>query len=400
MDKPAHTRNAFNDLTGRREFFKRASSLLAGAAITRDIDNSRLPGSGPDSASAQPQPPPATSTGPVTVNGLPASRLGRTELDVTKISFGGMLTSEPNILLHALDQGINFIHTSPGYQNGASLASYGKVLKEHRARVFVAIRERPELLDRVLPILNTDYVDIAMPSIQNISALRDERLIEDFQQAKQAGKCRYLGFACHSNMTRVLEKAASMGVFDVALISYMNTDDPWFFRSLRLAREAGMGIIAMKGLPVNGDNTFKDDNFTLINTLCGDMLNRWYADSVMASMDGYQSVDAFMRILDGRLSSRDERLEEKWLANRQQSHCAMCGKCDGICPDGIEIPRVLRYGMYDNDYGQTAYARSRYASLESKVNPERCLSCRLCEKTCSRGLPVAEMLSDAHKRLG
>jgi uncharacterized protein len=395
MDTTDKTCNAFNDSTGRREFIKRASSLLAGTAISRDFGTSRLL-----SASVPLQPPSATSTGPVTVNGLPASRLGRTGLDVTKISFGGMLTSEPNILLHALDKGINFIHTSPAYQNGASLASYGKVLKEHRARVIVAIREQPELLNRVLPVLNTDYVDIVMPSIQNTSALRDERLLENFQQAKQAGKCRYLGFACHSNMTSVLEKAADMGIFDVVLISYMNTDDPWFFRSLRLARAAGMGIIAMKGLPVNGENTFKGDNLTLVNTLCGDMLNRWYADSVMASMDGYQSVDGFMRILDGRLSLRDEQIKEKWLAHRQQSHCAMCGKCDSICPEGIEISRVLRYQMYESDYEQDEYARSCYASLETKVDPERCLSCRLCENVCSRGLPVAEMLSDAHNRLG
>jgi hypothetical protein len=292
--------NGFAVSVGRREFIKRASSLLAGAAITRDLDDFRslIPGTDNTLPSTTPQHPNA----PLTVNGLPASRLGKTDIKVTKISFGGMRTSEPNILLHALDQGINFIHTSPGYQNGASLVSYGKVLKKHRDRVFVAIKEQPELLNRILPILNTDYVDIVMPSIQNISALRDNRLLDNFQQAKQAGKCRYLGFACHSNMTRVLEKAASMGVFDVVMISYMNTDDPWFFRSLRLASEAGMGIIAMKGLPPSRINSLKGDNYELVNYLCNAMLNRWYADSVMASMDGYQSVDAFLRILNGRIS--------------------------------------------------------------------------------------------------
>ncbi len=300
MDISAQLRNGLGVSTGRREFIKRASSLLAGAVITRDLGNSSslIPGTDNTLSSAPPQQPQA----PLTVNGLPASRLGKTDIDVTKISFGGMLTSEPNILLHALDQGLNFIHTSPGYQNGASLDSFGKVLKEHRNRVIVAIKERPEFLDRVLPVLNTDYVDIVMPSIQSTAALGDQRLIEDFQQAKQSGKCRYLGFACHSNMTRVLEKAAAMDIFDVVLISYMNTDDPWFFRSLRLARAAGMGIIAMKGLPVSIGNSLGGDNFSLINTHCSYMLNRWYADSVMASMGSYKDVDAFNKILGGGLS--------------------------------------------------------------------------------------------------
>ena len=63
-----------------------------------------------------------------------------------------------------------------------------------------------------------------------------------------------------------------------------------------------MGIIAMKGLPPSRINSLKGDNYELVNYLCNAMLNRWYADSVMASMDGYQSVDAFLRILNGRIS--------------------------------------------------------------------------------------------------
>lgn len=297
--------NGFSDSPSRREFFHRATAMLAGAAVTRDYSFDEMLPAGridlngdPDGLPPQP---PLTPRGELRVNNLPASRLGKTDIDVTKIGFGGLLTDQPNVLLHAIDQGLNFVHTSPGYQNGKSIAAFGKVLKEHRSRVVVAVKERPEMLDSVLPVLNTDYVDIVMPSIQSPAALNDPRLLEDFERAKQAGKCRYLGFACHSQMTRVLEKAVEKDIFDVALISYMNTDDPWFFRSLRLAKKAGMGIVAMKGLPASGYRANHEDMFELTNTRCNYILNRWYADSIMASMSSYQTVEAFGRIMDSRL---------------------------------------------------------------------------------------------------
>jgi predicted aldo/keto reductase-like oxidoreductase len=218
-----------------------------------------------------------------------------------------MLVNEPNVLLHALDAGINFVHTGQEYQNGNSLAAFGKVLKEHRQRVILAIKERPANLDQILRVLNTDYVDIVMPPIHSVSALKDNRLEEEFQIAKQAGKCRYLGFACHSEMTPVLEKAAGMNIFDVAMVNYMNTEDPWFFRSLRLARQAGMGIVAMRSIPVRTYRSEDIDMQALARERYSNILNRWYAHSIMTSMGSYQAVDSYSRVLEDSIVWNNSR---------------------------------------------------------------------------------------------
>jgi hypothetical protein len=305
VDKLQTTCNGFSDSTGRREFFRRATSLLAGAAVASDFSLEDLLNGGalPGMNSEQPQ----SDNSPLLINGLPASRLGNTGLEVTKIGCGGMLVNEPNVLLHALDAGMNFVHTAPEYQNGNSMAAFGKVLKEHRRRVIVAVKERPEQLDNILPVLNTDYVDIVIPAIHSASALKDDRLFEAFEAAKRAGKCRYLGFACHSEVTAVLEKAAEMKKFDVAMVSYMNTDDPWFFRSLRLVRDAGMGIVAMRAIPVR---TYRNEDLNEeaeIRERYSNILNRWYAHSVMTSMGSYQAVDLFARVLDEGIVWRGSR---------------------------------------------------------------------------------------------
>jgi len=116
-----------------------------------------------------------------------------------------------------------------------------------------------------------------------------------------------MGFACHSEMTAVMEKAAGMNMFDVVMVNYMNTDDPWFFRSLRLASQAGMGIVAMRSIPVRSYRSEDLNQEQTIRERYSNILNRWYAHSVMTSMGSYQAVDSFSRVLDEGIVWRGSR---------------------------------------------------------------------------------------------
>ena len=46
-------------------------------------------------------------------------RLGRTELSISDISFGSSRNSDPRIVEHALDRGINYFDTAEGYRGAA-----------------------------------------------------------------------------------------------------------------------------------------------------------------------------------------------------------------------------------------------------------------------------------------
>ena len=142
-------------LLPRREFIKRTSLAAVGAAM----------GLGSGSLTAQ-------GSEQLTVNGLPGAILGRTGLKVTCISFGGIMITEPRVLLRAIDQGINLAHLAPGYQDHRSLEAFGEALKNRRDEVIIAIKEWPEKIDASLKALGTDYVDILVPPIQEIRALR------------------------------------------------------------------------------------------------------------------------------------------------------------------------------------------------------------------------------------
>lgn len=333
----------------------------------------------------------------LTVNGLPASVLGRTGLKVTKISFGGVLITEPRPLLHLIDQGFNFVHTSPEYQNGRSMDAFGKAfrVKGVREKVVLALKERPEKLDECLKVLNTDYVDMLVPPLTSMRAISDERLPEEFEKVKKAGKAGFLGWAGHSNTTEMFDRGRELGWFDVTLMAYSNIKSPDFLAAARRANEAGIGIFTMKGLPKRNVDGSDPEVAATATSLTTAMLEEQYAHSVLASMGSFQSIEFYRDMLATRLGLRDRELEHRYWASQECSYCAMCGACEKVCPDAVEITRALRYRMYYHDYGLKDYARSRYASLGRVGKGFDIRTVELCESVCTRRLPIGEMLRDA-----
>ena len=153
----------------------------------------------------------------IAVNSLPGTVFGRTGFEVTRVAFGGILVTEPPVLMRAIDAGINLIHVSPGYQNGRAIECFGEVMKTRRDKVKLALKVMPdEALDDGLRKLNTDYVEIVIPPIDKISTLRSPELREQFDAAKAAGKCGHMGFACHTQKAEIIDTAVEMGYFAVS----------------------------------------------------------------------------------------------------------------------------------------------------------------------------------------
>jgi predicted aldo/keto reductase-like oxidoreductase len=367
----------FHNALSRRDFLRTTSVALGAAAVGVGLGTAR-------------------AAGPLTVNNLPAIQLGRTGLKVTRISFGGILTTEPSVLQHVIDQGINCIHTSSGYTNGRSYEAFGKVLKTERKKVVLAIKDGPENMDKWLQTLNTDHADVILPPITSAAQLENPALREEFEKQKKAGKVGHLGFACHSNMTEVLNRARELGYFEVVLLGYSKSTDPAFLEATKKATAAGMGILSMKGLPKHLSQDISDEEKAQFTARVNAMLFEQNAHSVLASMGSFQAVDFFRDLMQTKLGYLDRGAEQRYWAAQEGRYCAMCGNCSGVCPRGVEVSNVVRYRMYDQDYGLSGYARGQYAALSCPVDPAACADCNLCEKVCTRRLPLRRMLAEAH----
>jgi predicted aldo/keto reductase-like oxidoreductase len=371
-----------NKEISRREFIKCASLAAAGA----------VSGLGADQA-------PAQEKEQLYVNGLPGAVLGRTGLKVTRISFGGIMITEPRVLVRAIDQGINLVHLGPGYQDHRSLESFGRAIKNRRRKIFLAIKEWPEKIDACLKALKTDYVEILVPPIQEIGVVDNPTYKENFDKARKAGKVGFMGFACHNSMTEILDAARRNGNYDVVLLSYANADNPGFLASVKDASQAGIGIMTMKGMPEKISLNFDTPDLETCTALCSAMVNRQHAHTVLASMGSFKVVELFVDILRTRLSYMDLERERRFWASRKGRYCSMCGKCAGVCPKGVKISRILRYRMYHQDYDLKDYARNCYSKLGIESNGSACQECGRCEAICTRNLPIREMIRQAHGTL-
>ena len=146
--------------------------------------------------------------------------LGRTGERVSSIGLGGWHIGLPSvsekeaieIVRSAVDRGINFMDNSWDYNKGASEKRMGKALRDgYRDKVFLMTKidgrtkkEAAKQIDESLKRLEVDCIDL----VQYHEVLRfedphrifdEEGAVHAFNEAKQAGKLRYVGFTGHKD---------------------------------------------------------------------------------------------------------------------------------------------------------------------------------------------------------
>jgi predicted aldo/keto reductase-like oxidoreductase len=207
---------------------------------------------------------------------MPYRVLGRTGERVSAIGLGGWHLAlkhvdEPlalRLVRSAIDRGINFMDNCWDYNEGASETRMGRALGDgYRDRVFLMTkidgrskREAARQLDESLRRLRTDRIDL----VQHHEMLRfdDPHRIFDpegahaaLEEARAAGKVRYIGFTGHKDPRihlYTLELAAERGVTFDAVQMPLNVMDAHYrsFEKLvvpELVRQ-NIGVLGMKSL--------------------------------------------------------------------------------------------------------------------------------------------------------
>jgi uncharacterized protein len=199
---------------------------------------------------------------------IPMREFGKTGVKLTIVGQAGarlalMRTKEEARaqVLHAYDLGINYFDCAHAYWNGHSEETYGDVLPQFRKEVFITTkstqrtREGAEKdLAASLAALKTDYIDL-----WQVHAIQDPEdvekvfapggAIEAFEAAKQAGKCRFIGFTGHHDPNTHVAMLKRYDKWDSILMPLHAADPAYLsFQGITLphAVERGIGIQAMK----------------------------------------------------------------------------------------------------------------------------------------------------------
>ena len=130
------------------------------------------------------------------------------------------------------------------YLSNAMAADYAhKVEGSPKFKEFI-VQSVEDSLKRV----GTDYFDILMcpHGAGSYEEVQIEETFTTFEQLKKDGKVRFLGVSTHNDPAGVLRAARETGLYQVAMVAYNIINGGYMEREIELAKESGMGIIAMK----------------------------------------------------------------------------------------------------------------------------------------------------------
>ncbi len=190
--------------------------------------------------------------------------LGKTGLEVGRLGIGlseigfnlemADVDTARGVINQALDSGVNFLDTAACY--GISEELVGIVASERRDEFVLATkaghflpREEGEdwtydliisSIDRSLERMKTDHVDLVQLHSCNVEVLERGDVIRALQDARAAGKTRYIGYSGDNENAKW---AVTSGLFDTLQTSFNLVDQSARTNLFADVEERGMGLI-------------------------------------------------------------------------------------------------------------------------------------------------------------
>jgi aryl-alcohol dehydrogenase-like predicted oxidoreductase len=252
---------------------------------------------------------------------LPRRRLGKTGLDVTIISLGGVKYNSRSerhavaVVNRAIDLGINYIDTAHGYKD--SERKIGLVLADRRDEVYLATKSsvrdgdgiRREI-EESFRRLQTDHIDIfqvhdlkAEKELSQIAAPNGAlRAIEEYVRD---GSIRFVGVTGH-RYPDLMARALREYSYDTLLVSLGGMQAavrPFYETVMPIAREQDVGVVAMKVMAHGwfGEAGMAEDALRFVLGLDG-------VATALVGVDDVAQVEQNVRVVrEGRLLADGER---------------------------------------------------------------------------------------------
>lgn len=373
------------------------------------------------------------------------TEFGRTGIQVSRLGFGCMrfpsrevdgkkvFDEEESIrMMHrAMELGVNYFDTAPGYCEKQSEIIVGKALKGRRDKVYLSTKYPSEeasgddlerKLETSLKKLDTDYIDFYHMWGISLKTFVERLDTPDGPMARarklrDAGVIRHISFSFHDapeNMIEIIRRGA--GVFASVLCQY-NLLDRANEDAIAYAHEQGLGVTIMG--PVGGGRLGAPSK-VIQDLLPGkvqssaEMALRFVMNnrnvnialSGMSSMDMVEENAAVASNMEPLTQEEEARIAASLEENRRLAdlYCTGCNYCMP-CPKGINIPEIFKMMNYHRVYGLTKFARDNYARIGKEPwlnfqNAAACVQCGACEKKCPQHLHIREQLRAAHEALG
>jgi aryl-alcohol dehydrogenase-like predicted oxidoreductase len=351
--------------------------------------------------------------------------LGKTGVSLPIVSMGVMNADVPGLIPRSYELGIRFFDTAAVYQQGRNEEMVGRMIKEMRVRDKVVISTkvvRPgwtrggqkdertyspaevkghffDIFQQSLKRLQMDYVDIVFNhAADSPGDITSEGTLEAMTALKKEGKARLLAVSSHQP-EMALKEVMKLGVYDVVLIpiNFTMANDEGLLKTIGEAERKGFGLVAMKtqaGGPIRPDPKLGKALTPASQTA----LLKWvlHHDAITTAIPGYttyEQLEQNFSVASNLAYTPEEREflgDTTVVANAQ--FCVQCGECRSDCPQGVNIPQLMRTHMYAVQYGNYWLASDTLGAIATGKGLAACEACTACRARCRNSVNIARKI--------
>ena len=324
----------------------------------------------------------------------------------------------------AMELGVNYFDTAHIYQNTDSEKFLGEVLKKYpRESYYIATkfygspkRDIRKTFFEQLERLQTDYVDFYLLHCleeDTFNLYTDPQLdyLGFLRQMREEGRIRYLGFSTHASPEMLEKFLAYEDGFDMALMQLNYVD--WQLLDAKRQYE----ILTAHNIPVWVMEPLKGGRLATLNEAACRILKEAAPDRSIASwgfrwlmgLPNVQTVLSGMGSLEMVEDNCATFREYKPLDAAEQAvleearaafiddlgvPCSGCRYCCDDCPEGLDIPLLIRY-YNEKSLGGEAW---KIPGLEKAKGAEHCLQCGACMAHCPQKIQIPQIMEKLQKK--
>jgi predicted aldo/keto reductase-like oxidoreductase len=318
--------------------------------------------------------------------GMKYREVGKTGTYISAFSIG-TTRGEIDAINAGIDKGVNFIHTSQAYMNGRGMEMVASAIKGRTGTVHIGLKDNFSSIEEALRKLGVSSVDFLFFARTDPDALKKElpELRTKFMEWRDKRLVNFAGITVHKNMAACIDLAAGTDFISCVMPSYGPVQVKELAPQREVLKKKGIGLIAMKSKGELDDAAYPAQitaalSDSAVCTVCKGVktleeLNAWSAAANAAKIG--------------------------WLPaprDLQYAGCAMCGRCEAVCPKKLavaDIVRCVRY--YHTSENDPALAADQFKEMGLARHLDRCTGCGQCNAVCPQRIGVLGQIDRARE---
>ena len=332
---------------------------------------------------------------------------------------------------YAINHGINYFDTAWGYHSGNSELVMGRILSRYPRESFYLATKFPgydvsnmdkvgEIFEKQLEKCDVEYFDFYLfhnVCEKNINEYLDPKygIFDYLMKQKENGRIRHLGFSAHGSydvMKRFLDAYGDHMEFCQIQLNYID----WSFQDAKekveLLDEYHIPVWVMEPLRGGKLATLSEEHTDALKALRPDEEIPAWAFRFLQTLPSVTMIlsgmSNFEQVKDNIYTFETEKplneTEMKTILNIADKMangvpCTACRYCTDHCPQGIDIPSIIKMYNEHTFTGGGFLAPMLIQTLPEDKRPSACLGCQSCEAVCPQGIKISEIMADFAKKL-